>query len=213
MAFQCSFSAVEAILAGMNFIADPHRSAFASRIKNIQRLKFPSGINTGRGVAAIYRAEHVLLLGLTIELLQLGLTPERAVRTLSNNSRTIMQAFCDELLAESQEAKGYDFTGPRQTFLGFDPEAMQELAKQPEGLETVEDIASFTFIYGGVDTLTHWLQNPFPNQGIRLAVIPLTRFMQRLLSHVSHSLGSDQHNEFALALAEWAASGLQDRPL
>lgn len=194
----------------MNFIADEHRTAFASRLKNIQRLRYPPGINTGRGVAATYRAEHVLLLGLTVELLQLGLTPERAVRTLSQNARTIMQAFCDELLAEAQEAKGYAFTGPRQTYLGFDPEALQDLARPSIRMEKPGDIATSSFVYGDPKTLTSWLQNPHLEQGIRISVIPLTRFMQRLLSHVSAKLGPTEHQSFALSLAEWAANGLAD---
>ena len=66
--FECSFSLVEEVIAQMNFISDERRSAFSSRLKHFQRLKYPVGINTGRGVAAIYRARHLLLMALAVSV-------------------------------------------------------------------------------------------------------------------------------------------------
>lgn len=208
--FECSFSLVEEVIAQMNFISDERRSAFSSRLKHFQRLKYPVGINTGRGVAAIYRARHLLLMALAVEFIQLGLTPERTVRTLHKNARTVAQAFSDELLAEAQEAKGYKFTGYRQTFLGFDPEGLQDMARPPRNLAEPQDMASYSFIYGDSGTLKNWLEAPNPDQGIRVAIVPLTRFMARLTREVHTAVGQDKFQDFMLDLANWAAEELSD---
>lgn len=75
---QFSFGVVEAALAHVHTIREDARSAFSARLKHFQRLGFPPGINTGRGRAASYDIGHLLLLMLALELVQLGIPPERA---------------------------------------------------------------------------------------------------------------------------------------
>jgi len=72
-------------LANLHCIADPRRSAFANRLRHLQKMGFPPGINTGRGKAAEYGPEHVFLLGFVLELNQFGMGPERAVNLLDKS--------------------------------------------------------------------------------------------------------------------------------
>lgn len=72
------FADIEAALARLHFVAPSRRSAFANRLKHLQRLGFPPGVNTGRGRAADYHPEHLVLLALALELITFGYTPERA---------------------------------------------------------------------------------------------------------------------------------------
>jgi hypothetical protein len=76
------FADVEAALAQMHHIPDERRSAFSNRMKHFQRMGFPPGVNTGRGRAATYYAEHAFLLGVMFQLAELSVTPERAVRLI-----------------------------------------------------------------------------------------------------------------------------------
>jgi hypothetical protein len=76
------FADVEAALAEMHLIADDRRSAFSNRLKHLQRLGFPPGVNTGRGRAATYYAEHAFLLGVALQLNELSISPERAIKVI-----------------------------------------------------------------------------------------------------------------------------------
>ena len=51
---------------------------FRARIKQLQRLEFPSGVNVGRGVKMPYSTEHLLKLVLAFELIDNGMTAKPA---------------------------------------------------------------------------------------------------------------------------------------
>jgi len=79
------FSEVEAAIAVLHDVPAERRSAFSHRLKHLQRLGFPKGINTGRGKAATYLPEHVFQMAVAVELLQFGFTPDPAARTVTAN--------------------------------------------------------------------------------------------------------------------------------
>lgn len=79
MALRLQYGQVEAILAFLNNIAEDKRVAFQGRLKHLQRLGFPEGINTGKGKAATYTFGHLMQMVLALEFLQSGLTPQLAV--------------------------------------------------------------------------------------------------------------------------------------
>jgi len=76
------FAEVEAALAEIHGIAEEKRSAFSNRLKHLQRLGFPPGVNTGRGRAATYYAEHAFLLGVALQLNEFSISPERAIKII-----------------------------------------------------------------------------------------------------------------------------------
>ncbi|QNE04676.1 hypothetical protein [Croceicoccus marinus] len=86
---QLGFGQVEDMLSRQHQIDPDKRSAFANRLKHLQKLGFPPGVNTGRGVAAKYEANHLLLLALAIELAQAGYNPERAISLIMGNLERI----------------------------------------------------------------------------------------------------------------------------
>lgn len=71
--FALSFGRLEAVLSTY-FRIDPERSGtFRARIKQLQRLNFPSGVNVGRGVKFEYGLDHALKLIVALEFMALGL--------------------------------------------------------------------------------------------------------------------------------------------
>jgi len=79
---QLSYSQVEDLIAAVHDIPPGRRPALESRLKHFKRMKFPAGVNTGKGRPAAYDASAVLRLLLAFELLQLGMMPERAVQII-----------------------------------------------------------------------------------------------------------------------------------
>lgn len=79
-ALDYGFAAVERAFASIHNIADDKRSAFVGRLQHLQKLKFPEGTNTGRGRAARYQPHHILLLAIVLQLNELGMIPDKAIR-------------------------------------------------------------------------------------------------------------------------------------
>jgi hypothetical protein len=73
-------------------IPEAQMSAFENRIKNIQRLGWPEGANTGRGVAADYSPKMLREMAFVTELTVLGVTPERAIQIVKANLPSLHRA-------------------------------------------------------------------------------------------------------------------------
>ena len=80
------------LLADAMEIRSELRSAFLGRFQHLQRLKLIEGVNPGRGVAAEYKAHQMLIIAVTMQMLQLGLSPERAVDVIRNNQDRVHSA-------------------------------------------------------------------------------------------------------------------------
>lgn len=80
------FSQVELILGRTLKIRPSKRSAFGSRVKNLQRGGMLPDINTGRGIAAVYKPQHVYLLAVALEMTRLFLPPERIIKLVERNT-------------------------------------------------------------------------------------------------------------------------------
>lgn len=85
--FSLSFGRLESVLAN-HFRIDPDRAGtFRARIKQLQRLNFPSGVNVGRGVKFEYGLEHTLKLIVALEFMSAGL-PAKFVSDIVENDWT-----------------------------------------------------------------------------------------------------------------------------
>lgn len=133
-----NYGGAEALFASINAIRPDKRIAFKARLKHLQRLGFPPGVNTGTGRSANYGAGEIYQLGIALELLQLGLSPERAVRLVSGNIEVLKNAGRTALAELINQSKDYAM------FLIFDPSGLAELSEQ-----MAEDEASWTLTYGG----------------------------------------------------------------
>lgn len=79
---ELTYKQLETTLAA-HFQINPDRlSTFRSRIKQLQRLEFPSGVNVGRGAKMVYTGEHLFKLATAFELLGIGL-PAQSVAELT----------------------------------------------------------------------------------------------------------------------------------
>jgi hypothetical protein len=85
-----TFNQVEAVFAKRFDI--PVTVAFRGRLQHLQRLKFPTGVNTGRGTKATYGWVQVIQLMVALDLIDLGLTPDLATKSVRQNSDRLMGA-------------------------------------------------------------------------------------------------------------------------
>lgn len=78
--------------------------AFRGRLQHLQRLGFPSGVNTGRGTKATYGWTQIIQLMVALDLIDLGLPPDVAAKGVRQNS--------DRVLTGVQEIiDGFETTG------------------------------------------------------------------------------------------------------
>ncbi len=188
---QFRFAEVERALALVHAIADGKRSAFANRLRHLQRLGFPPGVNTGRGTVATYGVGEVFLLGVALELMQLGLNPERAV-----------QAITDDYHAVATGAGMAAYYGPpdgsfkNPVFYYLDPTALNDLMRQ--GAEG--DRASASFFYAGMGIINEQLIERSKEGFARLALINIS-YMVHWISGV---LVPKSRQEFYDQLDVWA---------
>jgi hypothetical protein len=192
------FGAVDGLFASLHNIRDDKRVAFRARLKHLQRLGFPPGVNTGTGRAAVYGGEQIFLLGVALEMLQLGLSPERAVSVIRNNQTPISAAARIALT-------GIEMTpsGPRQMFLRFDPSALNELSTHPA------DEAEKTLWYGADVLIADFIKKA-EKVGTRLALINVTALILDIRSVLHVDVGSVAVTDFESGLAAWIATDPYD---
>lgn len=173
-----TFGEVETVLALMHGVADERRSAFSHRIKHLQRLRFPPGTNTGRGRAAIYQLRHVALLAVLLEMNEVGLTPEPAVRVCLNNLPVFQKAAYRALSGLCANVR-------EQLLIEFDPGALSDLrsaeamADTPRcEVQTQEELVSLLS------------NNTFA--GTRLAIVNVTAVLSLLCHHLANASGKDR---------------------
>lgn len=159
MEFGIGRSALLKVLADAMMVDSKGASAFLGRFQHLQRLRLVQGINPGRGKQAEYRANHVLVIALAMQLLQLGLTPETAVRLIQTNQDRVRLG---TLLA----VQSADSLSP--AFLYFDPALLTELGDR----NGEYDRADQTFHYAGRATLFEMIEDCFFESDVpRLAII------------------------------------------
>lgn len=185
-----SFAQVEHTLALTHQIRHESRSAFAHRLKHLQRLGFPAGINTGRGRAATYSVGHLFQWALALELFQFGLTPERAVNVLQQNMDTVLKA---TFIAVSWRESGLD-EGPM--CLWFDPTVLLPMMEQEE-----EDQASNSFFFGGWAIVKETFGGLWDTQ--RIALINLSKLLLNVTTEMVSELKLGSETEILIRLRHW----------
>jgi hypothetical protein len=87
-----TFNQAEALFAKRFDIPAKKAVAFRGRLQHFQRLKFPAGVNTGRGTRASYGWVQIIQLMVALDLIDLGLTPDLASRSVRRNSDRLLGA-------------------------------------------------------------------------------------------------------------------------
>ena len=195
---ELTFAQVEKALALTNAVAETKRSAFAYRLKHLQKLRFPPGVNTGRGKAAAYDVGHLYLLGVALELNQLGLTPERTVNVINQNTLTIAQAGLEA--AREGPPKG---SYPAPMLLYFDPANLSDLMIQTHN----EDRASRSFHFGSLGQaqkdLRWWTKGGLS----RVSFFSVSALLHHL---AGYSPGREDRRQFYDALTTWCEDKIQE---
>lgn len=137
MSFGIARTPMLAVLADAMAIPEARRSSFLGRFQHLQRLSLISGINPGRGKAAEYKAEQVVIIALAMQLLQLGLTPERTVKVVRSNHALILRTIAIAVRQSGAIAK---------PLIWFDPALLTS-----DGIDDAGDSADLTMDFGGYD--------------------------------------------------------------
>lgn len=102
-----AFSEVEIALANNLGVTTANTAKFRARLKQLQRSGWPTGVNTG-GTRPDYGAQQLIELAFVFELLECGVSPDRAVRLISAWWDSVRKAF---LIAGGQ--------GDQEIMIGF----------------------------------------------------------------------------------------------
>lgn len=150
------------MLADTLNVPESRRSAFLGRFQHLQRLKLVEGINPGRGKMATYQAHQIVVIAIAFQMIQLGLTPERAVAIMRANQDRVRQCI------------GYSVSrGVKSMFLWFDA----ALLSSSEEL----DLAEATFDYGGAADTQQRFNDMFLEGHVqRMAFISVTNTIAAL---------------------------------
>lgn len=97
-----TYKEIQDILSRKHDVADANRTAFRGRIQHMQRLGFPTGVNTGKGKPASYAWRELLLLGLAFEYLEIGSTPDRSIAEIIKIEDMLLTGLSKVILAAEQ---------------------------------------------------------------------------------------------------------------
>jgi hypothetical protein len=87
-----SFNQIETVFAKRFDIPEGKVIAFRARLQHFQRLKFPSEVNTGRGKKASYGWMQTIQLMVALDLVDLGITPEVAAKSVRASTDRLVTA-------------------------------------------------------------------------------------------------------------------------
>lgn len=190
-----TYRGLEDLLADLHHVTVKNRVALQGRIKHFQRNGWPGGTNTGKGKAASYDFGAVLKLCLGFELLELGVTPERAANLLRDNwgnirTATSLAVNAHPILSTLDDREEHSF----DVFLYCDPNALSSLT------DAVTDPTDDTFFYTSGPELGRNLIAKKSLDVQRLALINLTVVLDGIAQHC------DELEEFRVSYREWDAA-------
>jgi len=135
---------LQALMMRLHNVIPERRIALMGRLKHLQRLGWPPDSNLGKGKRVRYSAQQIVLVALALEMIQLGLTPERTVKTLQAHFAYIWPVVSGVAGARGKMSK--------PSLLILDPAALSNALDSIEGDgEAVPDRAP-----GDSDLLEHW---------------------------------------------------------
>lgn len=131
--FDLRFGEVEGIVQALHEVP-PGDRATGSRFRYFQRLRFPEGANTGRGVPVLYGLDQLLQTLVAFELAEAGLGPTRIVRTILTNWPRLRRALRLGWLA----ATG-DLPWSEREILVMEPAGLVDASRPEDAFVPVDD--------------------------------------------------------------------------
>src|SRR5690606_36146481 len=110
---QLTYAQLEQTLSAHLRIQPDKLPTFRARIKQLQRLEFPPGINVGRGVRMEYTAEHLLKLATVFELLDFGYPAQAACHLVEAHWPLWSAGYALAALNDRQRTRERDEDGGR----------------------------------------------------------------------------------------------------
>lgn len=101
---ELSFGVMERVFIERFAISPEREPAFRSRLQHLQRRKI-FDTNTGRGTKASYQWGHVIQLMVTLDLIDLGMTPEAAASRVARHTDQIIAAVRQVVVGFKSQAK------------------------------------------------------------------------------------------------------------
>lgn len=192
------------MLAALHRISSDRRTAFQARLKNFYRLDFPKDegpgrgkfTSPGRGRAAVYGPNEIVQHLFACELLQLGLTPERAVEVVESDGYQVIIATAlavDNLLAGKSDSKS-------DLLLCLDPLALANIMAR----KGIEDPSSASLFYATGSALSDVMIGGKMARR-RLAIINVTVMLVEV-SEILEVQQAIEPKEFLESLLAWAYS-------
>ena len=166
---ELSYRKLEDVLASLHQVPDRNRLALQGRIKHFQRNGWPGGTNTGKGRRATYGIGELLKLVLGFELLQIGITPDRASALLAANWDYVATALSLAFGAHERSADQ-----PFDVVIYCDPNALSGLSGRAE---QTDDPSDDTFFYNSTLQFARQLLEERHIAPRRLALINLSRLL------------------------------------
>lgn len=90
-----TFNQVEAVFTRRFDMPESKAVAFRGRLQHLQRLNFPTGVNTGRGTKARYGWIQIIQLMMVLDLIDVGLTPDVAAKSVKKSTDELVDAICE----------------------------------------------------------------------------------------------------------------------
>ncbi|QQN73626.1 hypothetical protein [Croceicoccus sp. YJ47] len=146
-------------------------------MKNLHRLGFPNELKTVKGRPTIYSPYQQLEMGLAVEMIELGLPPEKIVSLCRKNQMAIAAAgaFAARSLLEFkngfQDGEGQN---PRSYFILFDPNALADMKNNNF------DVDMELFIYADEKTIAKHVVTNTTGGSSRLSAVNITSFLDLL---------------------------------
>ena len=185
-----------------NALASAHRidstraTELQSRLKGLHRLGFPAGLRNRQGDAVHYTPLQVVETALAVELIQLGIAPERVSFLLVSNRWAMLMAI--ELVARDlradPDAWSADAVMPESAlpiFLFFDPGALHALTAPLAGDPSADkEQESKPFFHFGAGIVSEDIAQWTSRGSARLSLINLSVMIAQMAAFAP-SEGSD----------------------
>ncbi len=98
-----TYAEILEILSNKHKILGTKKIAFRGRLQHFQRLGFPAGANTGKGKGVAYSWRELFLIGLALDCLEIGSTPDRSVNEIIKFEDVFLSAVASVGLGDNQE--------------------------------------------------------------------------------------------------------------
>ena len=187
-----SYGEIEDFLAKIHSVTPDKRTALKGRLKHFQRLGWPAGTNQGKGARVRYNPGQTLSLAVALEMLQLGMTPERVVEHLGIYGSYLAMGFVDVLISDRPLEE--------PVFFVFDPDALRLLRDQVEDAKRT----GLRHLICRQSEMDDALSTTDIRNWRRMALISLTAILQDYVEMIrKKTAGGDPFSDVSVAISQW----------